>query len=130
MPDVSSTYEFENFRLDVPERRLLRDGTDLCLAPKVFDTLCLLVENAGHLITKEELLRRLWPGTAVEENNLNRNISVLRKVLGESAAGDSCIETVPRAGYRFVALVRSGGAANHPPRPSYRSTFATLCATS
>ncbi len=55
------------------------------LAPKVFDTLRLLVENAGHLMTKEELLRQLWPDTVVEENNLNKNISVLRKVLGEIA---------------------------------------------
>jgi len=106
MADASARYEFAEFQLDVPERRLLRDGVDLVLAPKVFDTLCLLVQNAGHLMTKEELLRRLWPDTVVEENNLNRNISVLRKALGGSVAGESCIETVPRVGYRFIATVR------------------------
>jgi pimeloyl-ACP methyl ester carboxylesterase/DNA-binding winged helix-turn-helix (wHTH) protein len=106
MANASTRYEFAEFQLDVPERRLLRDGVDLVLAPKVFDTLCLLVQNAGHLMTKEELLRRLWPDTVVEENNLNRNISVLRKALGGSIAGESCIETVPRVGYRFVAAVR------------------------
>jgi pimeloyl-ACP methyl ester carboxylesterase/DNA-binding winged helix-turn-helix (wHTH) protein len=104
--NAGTRYEFAEFQLDVPERRLLRNGIDLFLAPKVFDTLCLLVENAGHLMKKEELLRRLWPDTVVEENNLNRNISVLRKALGGPVAGESCIETVPRVGYRFVAAVR------------------------
>jgi pimeloyl-ACP methyl ester carboxylesterase/DNA-binding winged helix-turn-helix (wHTH) protein len=106
MANASTRYEFAEFQLDVPERRLLREGVELVLAPKVFDTLCLLVQNAGHLMTKEELLRRLWPDTVVEENNLNRNISVLRKALGGSVAGEACIETVPRVGYRFIATVR------------------------
>ena len=106
MANAGARYEFAEFQLDVPERRVLRNGIDLILAPKVFDTLCLLVENAGHLMKKEELLRRLWPDTVVEENNLNRNISVLRKALGGSVTGESCIETVPRVGYRFVAAVR------------------------
>lgn len=105
MPGGSSRYEFAGFELDVPERRLLRNGAEVDLAPKVFDTLCLLVENAGHLMTKDELLRSLWPDTAVEENNLNKNISVLRKVLDQSSTSQSFIETVPRAGYRFVAKV-------------------------
>jgi pimeloyl-ACP methyl ester carboxylesterase/DNA-binding winged helix-turn-helix (wHTH) protein len=112
MPGASSRYEFAGFELDVPERRLLRGGTEVDLAPKVFETLCLLVENAGHLMTKEELLRRLWPDTAVEENNLNKNISVLRKVLGQSPSSGSYIETVPRAGYRFVVKVKELNA--HP----------------
>ncbi|HST10178.1 MAG TPA: alpha/beta fold hydrolase [Terriglobales bacterium] len=105
MPNATARYEFEGFELDVPERRLLRGGSEVDLAPKVFDTLRLLVENAGHLMTKEDLLRQLWPDAVVEENNLNRNISVLRKLLGQSAGFDSYIETVPRAGYRFVAKV-------------------------
>jgi pimeloyl-ACP methyl ester carboxylesterase/DNA-binding winged helix-turn-helix (wHTH) protein len=111
MPDAASRYEFAGFHLDVPERRLLRDGVEVYLAPKVFDTLRLLVENAGHLMTKEELLRRLWPDAVVEENNLNKNISTLRKVLGQSSANESYIETVPRAGYRFVATVAKGTSA-------------------
>jgi pimeloyl-ACP methyl ester carboxylesterase/DNA-binding winged helix-turn-helix (wHTH) protein len=119
MPGGSSRYEFAGFELDVPERRLLRDGADVDLAPKVFDTLCLLVENAGHLITKGELLRRLWPDTAVEENNLNKNISVLRKVLDQSSTSQSFIETVPRAGYRFVAKVTEISAPRvSEPRPA------------
>ena len=70
---------------------------------KVFDTLGVLVENAGRLVTKQELLETVWPDTAVEENNLNHNVSVLRKALGEKATGQQYIETVPRVGYRFVA---------------------------
>ena len=103
MPTVPSTYRFGPFRLDVAERRLLRDGEPIPLRLKVFDTLRVLVEHAGRLVTKEELLQAIWPDTAVEENNLNHNVSILRKVLGEKATGQAFIETVPRVGYRFVA---------------------------
>jgi pimeloyl-ACP methyl ester carboxylesterase len=72
---------------------------------KVFDTLLLLVENAGRLVTKQQLLDTVWPETTVEENNLNHNVSVLRKALGEKATGQQYIETVPRVGYRFAAPV-------------------------
>jgi pimeloyl-ACP methyl ester carboxylesterase len=78
---------------------------------KVFDTLCVLVENAGRLLTKEELLRAVWPNTVVEENNLNHNISVLRKALGENATGQAYIETVPRIGYRFAARVERAASS-------------------
>ena len=71
---------------------------------KVFDTLLVLVENAGRLVTKQELLDTVWPETTVEENNLNHNVSVLRKAL-EKATGQQYIETVPRVGYRFAAPV-------------------------
>ena len=107
MPTVPSTYQFGPFRLDVAERRLLRDGVPIPLRLKVFDTLRVLVENAGRLVTKEELLQAVWPDTAVEENNLNHNVSVLRKALGERATGQQYIETVPRVGYRFAAPVEA-----------------------
>jgi DNA-binding winged helix-turn-helix (wHTH) protein/tetratricopeptide (TPR) repeat protein len=74
---------------------------------KVFDTLRVLVENAGRLVTKQELLEAVWPDTTVGENNLNHNISVLRKAIGEKATGQQYIETVPRVGYRFVADVET-----------------------
>jgi pimeloyl-ACP methyl ester carboxylesterase/DNA-binding winged helix-turn-helix (wHTH) protein len=98
-------YRFGPFRLEVAERRLLRNGEPIPLRLKVFDTLRVLIENAGRLVTKEELLQAIWPDTAVEENNLNHNVSVLRKLLGERATGQAFIETVPRVGYRFVAPV-------------------------
>jgi len=95
--------QFGPFHLDAAEHRLLRNGVEVPLQLKVFETLCLLVENAGRLIKKEDLLSQVWPDTAVEENNLNKNISILRKALGDHATGQSYIETVPRVGYRFVA---------------------------
>jgi pimeloyl-ACP methyl ester carboxylesterase/DNA-binding winged helix-turn-helix (wHTH) protein len=105
VPAAPQTYRFGPFRLDVAERRLLRNGEPIPLRLKVFDTLRVLIENAGRLVTKEELLQAIWPDTAVEENNLNHNVSVLRKLLGERATGQAFIETVPRVGYRFVAPV-------------------------
>jgi len=111
VPAAPQTYRFGPFRLDVAERRLLRDGEPIPLRLKVFDTLRVLIENAGRLVTKEELLQAIWPDTAVEENNLNHNVSVLRKLLGERATGQAFIETVPRVGYRFVAPVEVDGAA-------------------
>jgi DNA-binding winged helix-turn-helix (wHTH) protein/alpha-beta hydrolase superfamily lysophospholipase len=98
-------YQFGPFRLDIRERRLSRGDDVIPLRLKVFDTLLVLVENAGRLVTKHELLETVWPETTVEENNLNHNVSVLRKALGERATGQQYIETVPRIGYRFAAPV-------------------------
>jgi adenylate cyclase len=101
-------YRFGPFQLDVRERRLSRGCDVIPLRLKVFDTLRVLVENAGRLVTKQELLDTVWPETTVEENNLNHNVSVLRKALGDKAVGEQYIETVPRVGYRFVATGREG----------------------
>ena len=100
-----SIYQFGPFRLDRTEHRLSHAGFDIPLQPKAFEILCVLVERARRLLTKEELLRVVWPDSTVEENNLNKNISLLRKVLGDHERGQSYIETVPRLGYRFVASV-------------------------
>jgi pimeloyl-ACP methyl ester carboxylesterase/DNA-binding winged helix-turn-helix (wHTH) protein len=100
-------YRFGPFQLDVRERRLSRGCEVVPLRLKVFDTLRVLIENAGRLVTKQELLDTVWPETTVEENNLNHNVSVLRKALGEKATGQQFIETVPRIGYRFVAAVEA-----------------------
>jgi adenylate cyclase len=110
MPRIA-VYRFGPFELDAAEHRLLRDGVEVPLQLKAFETLCILVERAGRLLTKDELLRQLWPGTIVEENNLNKNISHLRKALGECPSGLSYIETVPRVGYRFAAQVEQVSAA-------------------
>jgi Tol biopolymer transport system component/DNA-binding winged helix-turn-helix (wHTH) protein len=96
-------YEFEPFRVDVAERLLLRDGEMVPLTPKAFDTLLILVENSGHVVEKEELMKRLWPDTFVEEANLAHHISLLRKTFEVGANGSKYIQTVPRRGYRFVA---------------------------
>ncbi|MGI9064863.1 MAG: winged helix-turn-helix domain-containing tetratricopeptide repeat protein [Pyrinomonadaceae bacterium] len=99
-------YEFGPFRLDVAERFLLRDGAMVTLEPKVFQTLVVLVENSGHLLTKDELMSELWPDAFVEEGSLTRNISTLRRTLGEGENGSTFIETVPKQGYRFMAGVK------------------------
>jgi DNA-binding winged helix-turn-helix (wHTH) protein/pimeloyl-ACP methyl ester carboxylesterase len=124
MPGPTGVYEFGPFQLDAPERRLLRDGVQVPLRLKAFETLRMLVENAGHLVTKEALLRQVWPDTVVEENNLNANISILRKTLAGHAHGLSYIETVPRIGYRFVAEVKNVEQAAPVALPSVMSASA------
>jgi DNA-binding winged helix-turn-helix (wHTH) protein/pimeloyl-ACP methyl ester carboxylesterase len=111
---VQRAYQFGPFHLDARERRLSRGGEVIPLRLKVFDTLLVLVENAGRLVTKQELLETVWPETTVEENNLNHNVSVLRKALGERATGQHYIETVPRVGYRFAAPVKAVAAPARP----------------
>jgi len=96
-------YEFGRFRLKVAERVLLREGELVPLTPKVFDILVTLVENGGRVVAKDDLMKRVWPNTFVEEGNLTQNISLLRKALGETPGGAQFIETVQRRGYRFVA---------------------------
>src|SRR5438270_14017482 len=92
-------YEFGNFRLNPAKRVLLdRDGTPISLTPKVYDTLAYLVQHAGALLDKEELLHAVWPDTVIEENNLTQNISQLRRVLGEGRGEHRYIVTVPGRG--------------------------------
>jgi pimeloyl-ACP methyl ester carboxylesterase/DNA-binding winged helix-turn-helix (wHTH) protein len=98
-------YEFGPFQLDPAERLLKRDGQPIALAHKVFDTLIVLVQNNGHVISKDKLMEMVWPDSFVEETNLAQNISILRKALGETS-GTKYIETVPKIGYRFVAPVK------------------------
>lgn len=99
-------FEFGEFSLDVGERALRRSGESLPLTPKAFDTLAVLVENAGNLVEKDEIMKAVWPDSFVEEAGLARNISVLRKALGQDAGGQQFIETVAKKGYRFTADVR------------------------
>src|SRR5579864_2985106 len=107
--DASSRriYEFGDWRLDPDEHLLLRQGNPVPLTPKVFQTLVILVENAGRLVPKDEFMRRLWPDAFVEEAALAQNISLLRKTLATSAINGAAIETVPKRGYRLLAAVRA-----------------------
>lgn len=97
-------YGFDKFQLDAGERSLFDGTRAVPLAPKVFDTLLLLVENAGRVLSKERMFKEIWEDSFVEENNLAQNISYLRRILGENA-DKKFIETVPKFGYRFVAPV-------------------------
>jgi Tol biopolymer transport system component/DNA-binding winged helix-turn-helix (wHTH) protein len=118
MSESSKMYEFGEFRVDVENGTLFRGADALPLTPKVFETLVVLVENAGKLVEKATLMDRIWHDRFVEESNLTYNIKVLRKTLGDSAQSPTFIENIPRKGYRFVAKVgspeeiRSNGHAN------------------
>ena len=101
---VTRIYEFAEWRLDAVEHLLLRRGEPVPLTPKVFETLVVLVENAGRLVPKDEFMKRVWPDAFVEEAALAQNISVLRKTLSVDDA--HLIETVPKLGYRFLAKVQ------------------------
>ena len=99
-------YRFGSYSLDAEERVLLRNGQPVTLPPKDLETLLVLVERAGHIVEKEELLDRVWPGVFIEEGNLSRRIFNLRQVLGDSADERPYIETIPKRGYRFIAMLQ------------------------
>jgi DNA-binding winged helix-turn-helix (wHTH) protein len=98
-------YEFGPFRIDPEKQLLLRDGELISLAPKAFQLLLVLVRRGNQVVSKDELMKAVWPDTFVEETNLTRNIFILRKALGETDL-DPFIVTVPGQGYRFATAVR------------------------
>lgn len=100
------SYEFEDYRLDVGKRVLLRRGQPVPLTPKAFDTLLVLVRNSERVVGKDELLKEVWRDTSVEEATLTQNVFTLRRALGHGEDGELFIKTIPRYGYRFVAGVR------------------------
>jgi DNA-binding winged helix-turn-helix (wHTH) protein/tetratricopeptide (TPR) repeat protein len=99
----TAPFLFGPFRLDTARRVLWRDDALVDVAPRALDVLIALVARAGDVVTKDELLRQVWPDTFVEEANLSVNVSALRKALGKGDDGQPYIQTVPRRGYRFVA---------------------------
>lgn len=100
-------YEFGEFRIDAEERLLLRNGKPIPLTPKAFETLLALVENSGHVVKKDDLMKRVWPDAFVEEVNLAQNVSAIRRVLDTN--GTQYIETVPKLGYRLIVKARVVG---------------------
>src|SRR4030095_7563116 len=112
---ASRSYAFGAFGLDAAEKVLFQQDRPVPLTPKAVETLLALVERHGRLVTKEELLRIVWPDTFVEENNLAQHISLLRRVLGEDPGGRELIETVPKRGYRFVGPVEERSLAGQAP---------------
>jgi Tol biopolymer transport system component/DNA-binding winged helix-turn-helix (wHTH) protein len=123
-----TTRRFGPFSIDVRERVLEREGQPVALTPKAFDVLAALLEQPGQLVSKDELLRRVWPDTFVEESNLAYNVFAVRKALGDTAEDATYVETVPKRGYRFKAPVTTvdeaptAPAAPAPaaPRPLWR----------
>src|SRR5215207_448985 len=102
---MQGIYEFHNFQLDIGRGVLFRDGQPVSLQWKTFELLSALVKSDGRLVTHHELMDELWAETFVEENNLRKHISALRKALGDGENGTVFIETVPRRGYRFLPEV-------------------------
>lgn len=96
-------HRFGPFQYDSEQRLLLRDGETVPLVPKAIDTLHVLLEQRGRVVEKSDLMKLVWPDTTVEEIGLARNISILRKALGDETGDSSYIETIPRRGYRFAA---------------------------
>jgi DNA-binding winged helix-turn-helix (wHTH) protein/tetratricopeptide (TPR) repeat protein len=101
-------FEFGEFRLNVAEHLLVRvnSGDRIRLSEKAFETLCVLVRNSGHLVSKNELLSQVWADSFVEENNLSKSIHAIRRALGEKPGKQQFIETVKKHGFRFVTEVR------------------------
>jgi TolB-like protein/DNA-binding winged helix-turn-helix (wHTH) protein/Tfp pilus assembly protein PilF len=100
-------YDFDGFRIDIQRRRLLRNGEPIPIKPKALETLLTLVENRGRVVEKDDLIKRLWPDTAVEEANLTQNVFVVRKTLGEASGEQKFVATLARRGYQFVGEVRA-----------------------
>jgi DNA-binding winged helix-turn-helix (wHTH) protein len=118
---VDTTLEFGRFRVLPRSRKLVADGVSIELGTRAFDLLLVLLEADGSLVTKDELLRRVWPGVVVAEENLKVQILALRKALGEDR---DFIRTEFRRGYRFTVAVHSTvawGASQHPTRRKHRS---------
>lgn len=102
---MPGAFSFGSFHLDIRRRLLLRNGTPVPLGSRAIDILCELVAARGELLTKNDLMARVWPNTVVEENNLQVHISALRKALGEQVDGRSWLQTVPGQGYRFAGAL-------------------------
>src|SRR5579864_1457134 len=109
-------YEFGEWRLDPAEHLLRRNGSAVPLGPKLFDTLLVLVENAGRLVSKEEFMKRVWADSFVEDLVLTQNISQLRKIVGN---GEPVIETVPKRGYRLLIPVMASERTQSPKPPAH-----------
>jgi DNA-binding winged helix-turn-helix (wHTH) protein/tetratricopeptide (TPR) repeat protein len=97
-------YDFNGFRLEEDQRRLLFNGQSVAIKPKILDLLIFLIQMRGHLVVKDDLMKEIWPDAIVEDNNITVSISILRKILGDRVK-HQFIETVPRRGYRFVGEV-------------------------
>src|SRR5215510_8201796 len=107
---------FHSFRLDTANHCLWRNHKRLAIPPKIYDVLRYLVENPGRLITQEELLEKLWPETYVNPEVIRKYILEIRRILGDRVDKPQFVETQPKRGYRFVALVRDEEPSNRSNR--------------
>jgi len=122
------SYVFDGFEIDPAAFRISQNGRALRIEPKALQVLIYLLERAGRLITKQELLEAAWPGIAVTENALTRAIAQLRKTLGDDASTPRYIETVPTRGYRFIGLTQPEVAQSPAPRGRLRRVLIAVAA--
>jgi len=113
-PPGDRVYRFLDCTLEPAEHRLSKAGKPVALTPKVFETLVMLVARAGHVVSKDELIKALWPRGFVDESNLTKHIWLIRRALGDGEHDASIIETLPKLGYRFIAPVTVDGQAQAP----------------
>jgi DNA-binding winged helix-turn-helix (wHTH) protein len=119
---TTRVYEFGPFRVDAVKRLLFRDGAPLQVTVRALDILLALIERRGQVVSKDDLLRIVWPDSVVQEANLSQNVFVLRKILGERPTDHRYILTVPGRGYCFVADVRDSLAAEEEPLVAVQAT--------
>ena len=106
----ASEYRFGRFAVQPAERRLLAEDQSIPVGPRAFDLLVALIDRAGHLVTKQELIESVWPNLVIEENNLQVQVSALRKILGRET-----IATIPGCGYRFTVALKLAESQTFPP---------------
>ncbi len=118
-PKTNELYEFGPFRVDPEKETVVRAGELVSITPKTFQILLVLIRRNKEIVTKDDLMKMVWPDTFVEEANLSRNIFMLRRALGETAQDHRYIVTVPGQGYRLAEDVRPVPGRNLPslPRP-------------
>src|ERR1043165_9800867 len=126
-----SIYEFDSYRIDVANRLLLREDEPIPLTPKAVEILIALIDHRGQIMSKNDLMKIVWPDTIVEDGNLSQNIYLLRRKLTEASNGRPYIETVARRGYRFNGEVHevptgNGRAVLPADEPASRAQHTTL----
>ena len=105
MRRMGPTYDFGHFRFDTADKLLFCEGRRVHLTLKAIEILRVLIENAGHVVEKDELMSSCWPDSFVEEANIAENVCMIRRALGDARHTPEYIETVHRRGYRFIAPV-------------------------
>src|SRR5947207_8163679 len=118
MATAAVAYRFGPFRLDPVSYRFFCEGTPVPLAPKGLDLLLMLVARPGKLVSKDEIMRTLWPDVAVTDNALTQVVSDVRQALGDYSSAPLFIQTVPRRGYRFIAAVETAPSPEVSPAPN------------
>ncbi len=112
LPDITKVYEFNSFIVQPSDFRLIKLGHEVDIEPQVFDTLLLLIEQRNRVVTKDELLEKIWHGRIVSHHVITRIIYQLRKILDNKSEGESHIRTVRGRGYQFVAKVKESQKNN------------------